>query len=75
MIQISSRVKKLDLFQKILLIDSYLDYPVSLDTIFSLIGWLKCETNEIVRLELIHTISMLKEKSINGNKMKKELFS
>ncbi|OLS27865.1 MAG: hypothetical protein HeimC3_01590 [Candidatus Heimdallarchaeota archaeon LC_3] len=57
--QLSLNVKKFDLFQKILVLDSYLDYPLSNDSIFSLIGWLKSETNEIVRLELIHTMTVL----------------
>ncbi|MHA2337886.1 MAG: hypothetical protein ACXACX_11305 [Candidatus Hodarchaeales archaeon] len=62
------------MFQKILLIDSYMDYPISLDTILSLVGWLKSETNEIVRLELIHTISILLERSFNHHKTKKKFF-
>ena len=57
--QLSLNVKKLDLFQKIIVVDSYLDYPLSNDSFFSLIGWLKSETNEIVRLELIHTMTVL----------------
>ena len=54
-----------DLFQKILMIDSYLDYPICSESIFSLIGWLKNETNDLVRIELFYTISLLLNKTIN----------
>ena len=63
--QQSIHENKNDFYQKILIIDSFLDNPANPDSIFSLLGWLKRETNEMVRLELIHTISILFERSIH----------
>ena len=51
--------KKYNLYQKILVIDSYLDIPTNSDAIFTLLGWFQAEKDELVRIELFHTITIL----------------
>ena len=59
MVQNLIRIQKNSYYQKFLIIDTFFDLPVSSESIFSLIGWLKVEKNSLIRLELFYTLIQL----------------